>query len=103
MDSGKKLQKKRIILLKTSLGITIFALAISHSNLIGDTHWLKTNLNNYSFKYCVDYQRENNLNYSFKWFGFKIINCTFATPLLGMECLIKNYYCELIKLQDNVS
>ena len=30
-------------------------------------------------------------NYSFKVFGFKIINCTFATPLLGMECLIKKF------------
>lgn len=28
-------------------------------------------------------------NYSFKVFVFKIINCTFASPLMGMECLIK--------------
>jgi hypothetical protein len=27
--------------------------------------------------------------YSFKVFVFKIINCTFASPLMGMECLIK--------------
>ena len=89
MDSGKKLQKKLNILLKTSLQMTIFELAISDNNLNRDTHLFKTDLNNYSFKYRVDTQRENNLNYSFKWFGFKIINCTFATPLLGMECLIK--------------
>ena len=29
------------------------------------------------------------IKYSFQVFGFKIINCTFASPLLGMECLIK--------------
>jgi hypothetical protein len=28
-------------------------------------------------------------NYSFKVFAFKINNCTFASPLMGMECLIK--------------
>jgi hypothetical protein len=28
-------------------------------------------------------------NYSFQVFVFKIINCTFASPLMGMECLIK--------------
>jgi len=36
-------------------------------------------------------------------FGFIINNCTFATPLLGMECLIKINYCEHIKLQDSFS
>ena len=41
VDSGKKLQKKLNILLKTYLEITIFDLAISCYNLIGDTHWVK--------------------------------------------------------------
>ena len=35
-------------------------------------------------------------------FAFQKNICTFALPLLGMECLIKINYCERIKLQNSI-
>jgi hypothetical protein len=36
-------------------------------------------------------------------FVFKRIMFTFATPIMGTECLIKYFYCEHFKLQDYFS